>query len=255
MAIVSVPAFAPAEPSGRTLANRISPDHFRVYGTPLLTGREFDERDTADAPLVAIVNRAFADRYFDRADPVGKTIILNKRPTTIIGLALNAKHLTLRDAAEPFVYAPIAQWSFTTLDSLRFSVRIDRAVLPQATIVNTLRELNPEWSLEIRRLTDDVGGSVNVERLLAWCGGVFALLALSIGVVGTYGIFAYDVARRRREIGIRMALGATPQTIGRAVLQEASTLIVVGSVVGLAATWAESWRGFCSASVVMTRSP
>jgi len=107
----------------------------------------------------------------------------------------------------------------------------------QAAVADTLRRLDPAWSLEIRRLAEDVRHSVNAERLLAWCGGVFALLAVSIGVIGTYGTFAYGVARRRREIGIRMALGATPGAIGRLVMGEALTVTMTGAVFGLAGAW------------------
>lgn len=240
MTFLSVPGFTPIEAmDSRPLANRVLPGYFRVYGTPLLTGRDFDERDTGDKPPVAIVNRAFADHYFGGQDPIGRTIILNKRDTTIIGMAANAKQLTLRDAAQPFVYAPISQWTVAGLGSLRFALRTTQTdpMQAQAAVAAALRRLDPTWSLEIRPLAEDVRRSVNVERLLAWCGGVFALLAVSIGVIGTYGIFAYGVSRRRREIGVRMALGATPGTIGRLVMREAVTVMISGAVFGLAGAW------------------
>jgi putative ABC transport system permease protein len=238
MAFLAVPGFTPSQPEdGRILANRVSSDHFRVYGTPLLTGRDFDDRDAANAPPAAIVNRAFAERYFAAQDPVGRTILLNNRPTTIVGMTANTKYLTLRDAGRPLLYAPISQWTFTRLNSLRFSLRTTQAGTLTNAVAETLKQLEPEWMFEIRPLAQDVGRSVNVERLLAWCGGLFALLALSIGVVGTYGVFAYAVSRRRREIGLRMAVGAVPGAISRLVLREALAVMLVGAVIGLAGTW------------------
>jgi predicted permease len=238
IASLSVPGFTSVEPiDSRVLANRVSSGHFRVYGTPLLAGRDFDERDTGDSRPVAIVNRAFADRYVGGQDPVGRMILLNNRETTVIGLAANAKHLTLREAAQPFVYAPISQWAFTTVNSLRFSVRTRGPAPAPAAVADSLRRLDPAWSLEVRPLNEDVRRSVNVERLLAACAGVFALLAVSMCVIGTSGVFAYSVARRRREIGVRLALGATPGAVVRLLMHELVAVMVAGAVTGLLGAW------------------
>jgi putative ABC transport system permease protein len=237
-AFLAVPGFTPSQPEdGRIFANRVSPDHFRVYGTPLLAGRDFDDRDAENTPPVAIVNRAFAERYFAAQDPVGRTILLNKRPTTIVGMTANTKYFTLREAGGPLLYGPISQWTFTRLNSLRFSLRTAQAGALTPAVADALNQLNPEWMFEIRPLAQDIGRSVNVERLLAWCGGLFALLALSIGVAGTYGVFAYAVSRRRREIGVRIAVGAVPGAISRLVMREALAVMLVGAAVGLAGTW------------------
>jgi hypothetical protein len=148
-------------------------------------------------------------------------------------MAANGKHLTLRDPARPFVYAPISQWNVKSLGSVRVSLRTSRSI-PESAIAAAL---DPAWSLEIRSLAEDVRGSVNVERLLAWCGGLFALLAVTIAVIGTYGMCTYRVSRRRREIGVRMALGATPRAISRLMMDEAVRLLVAGTLLGLAGTW------------------
>ena len=239
MIFLSVPGFEALEPGdSRPLANRVSPGHFRVYGTPLLTGRDFDDRDSFDAPAVAIVNRRFAERYFNGQDPVGRTIVLNKRETTIVGMAGNAKQLTLRDPAQPFVYAPMSQWAVRDLGSVRFGLRTRNGTPSQGTIAAAFQAVNPVWTLEIRSLADDVRRSINVERLLAWCGGAFSLLAVAIAIIGTYGVFAYGVSRRQQEIGVRMALGATPGSIGRLVMDDALIVMAAGVTLGFAGTWA-----------------
>jgi hypothetical protein len=183
------------------------------------------------------VNRAFADRYFNGNDPIGRTVLLNKRMTTIVGLAANAKQLTLRDPAPPFLYAPMSQWAFATLSSARFAIRRNAPGASAAALADAIRPLNPDWTVEIRALAADVGQSVNAERLLASCGGIFAALAILLGIVGTSGVFAYSIARRRREVGVRMALGAAPGAILRLMMRDAVLVVIAGVAGGLVALW------------------
>ena len=237
VALLSVPGVTSGSEDGRVLANRVSPDHFRVYGTPLLTGRDFDERDSTESPPVAIVTRAFADRYFGGGDPVGRTILLNKRNTTIIGMVADAKQVSLRDAAPPFLYAPISQWAFSALSSVRVSVRAAGAAPAPGVVAAALGALDSRWSLEIRPFAQDVDYAVNVERLLASCGGLFAVLSILMGAIGTSGMFGYSVARRRREFGVRMAIGAAPRAIVRLVMKDAVTVLIAGLALGVLAIW------------------
>jgi ABC-type antimicrobial peptide transport system permease subunit len=234
---VTVPGSTPAGLGDtRSLANRISPDYFRTYGIAFLKGRDFDARDTAVALPVAIVNRAFADRYFAGGDPMGRTIILNKRPVTVIGMVANAKQTAVRDPAQPLVYAPFSQWMVTGIPEVRIALRVTMPVAASA-VADAVRQVDSDLTIEMRSLAEDVRGSVNVERLLAYCGGLFALLAVAIGMIGTYGVFAFAVSRRRREIGVRMALGATPHRIRRLVMDEALVVMGTGLGLGLAGTW------------------
>jgi predicted permease len=208
MASISMPGSPPpGDADGRVLANRVSPDHFRVYGTALVFGRDFDGRDTAESTPVAIVNRAFARRYFDGHDPVGRTILLNKRTATIVGLVADAKQLTLRDPPPAFLYAPISQLPSTTLSSVRFGLRRLPPGPAASVLADAIKPLNPDWSVEIRPLAADVDRSVNVERLLASCGGLFAALAILMGIVGTSGVFSYSVAHRSHDAGVRLVCG------------------------------------------------
>jgi ABC-type antimicrobial peptide transport system permease subunit len=104
-------------------------------------------------------------------------------------------------------------------------------------VADSLRRLDPAWSLEMRPLNEDVRRSVNVERLLAACAGVFAVLAVSMCVIGTSGVFACSVARRRREIGVRLALGATPGAVVRLLMHELVAVMIAGVVTGLLGAW------------------
>lgn len=220
--------------------NYVSPGFFATYGTRLLTGRDFTAADSGGAPLVAIVNRSYARQSVGNEYAIGR-VVRSAGPRgelgpamTIVGVAEDAMYRSLRKGPPPTVYFPLAQLPRAVPASLSVSVRAATGspgalarVVPSA--IGT-RDRN--LSLSARPLTEQVNGAMAQERVVAMLSGFFAMLALLLAGVGLYGVSAYAVSRRRREIGIRMVLGARAESIGRLVLGRMLLLVVAGAVVG-----------------------
>ena len=217
----------------------VSDGFFKTMGTPLLGGRDFDERDTATAPLVAIVNQEFARKILGTENPVGKTyrIDVYKGDTPhdyeIVGVVKNTRYYDLRDEYEPIAYYPWLQGS----RSMTSANIVVRSRLETESLLASLRRavagVNPAITIDFQVLDRQVKDSLLRERLLALLSGFFGVLAAVLATIGLYGVIAYMVARRTNEIGIRMALGASPRQILSMVLREAGILLGVGVAVGL----------------------
>lgn len=222
--------------------NEVSDSYFETLGTHLLAGRDFDGRDTAGLAKVAIVNESFADKYFHGQNPIGRryrTEQGNKlgEPVEIIGMVRDAKSLDLREDFHPTVYVPASQdakpGKLITFE-LRAAVG-NAAALIQGT-KRAVGAVDPDASLQFRTLATQVDESLARERLLATLSGFFGGLAVFLATLGLYGVMSYNMAQRRREIGIRMALGAQQSRVLRKVLGEVAILIGMGLAIGLAAT-------------------
>jgi predicted permease len=233
----------------RPFGNLISPGWFGTFGTPLLAGRDFTERDRAGQPRVAVVNDAFVRRYLNRGTALGTTIALYPnsnmalQPIQIVGVVGNAVYRSLRDPAPPTWYVPIAQFDLPefTWPTARLSVR-SKAGSPVSltrSVAGAIAAVNPRLALTFRPLAEQVNASLTQERLLARLAGLFGALALLLAGLGLYGVTSYAVSRRRAEIGIRMALGAAPGRVVRLVLARVTMLVAIGVVVGAGASlWA-----------------
>ena len=224
---------------GLTLVNRVGPGFFRMMGTPILEGREFDDHDAPGAPLVAIVNHAFAEKFFGGADPLGKTFRLGAgkgKPQPayqIAGLVANTKYVDLREKFQPIAYMPLAQREIPDLgDQIMIRSSGSLAVLV-AEVKSAVNEVNPIIQIDFQVFHTVIQESLLRERLMATLSGLFGALAAILATVGLYGVISYMVARRRNEIGIRMALGATPGDILRLVVREGLWLATVGIAIGL----------------------
>jgi predicted permease len=222
----------------RTERNWIGPDYFSTMKIPLLAGREFREADHRSGAKVAIVNQTLVRRYFHGQNALGKHIILKSgnaaRPDIeIVGVVADSKHVDARDPIAPFTYEPIvadehpafitfyvrtAQEPVAAMNSLRSVVGGMDSRLP-ITYMQTVRE----------QLDDTMLG----ERLTAFLCLAMGLLAALLAAMGLYGVMAYIVLRRTREIGIRMALGASRESVAWMVLKEVSRVTVIGLVIGL----------------------
>ncbi|MDP1569892.1 MAG: ADOP family duplicated permease [Vicinamibacterales bacterium] len=237
---VTVPFFVPdGLPDTAVASNRITPRFLQTFGTPLLAGRDFDERDGPDAPRVAIVNTAFVDHYMpDFDEVVGRVIELRGQPTEIVGVVATGRYMRLRDPRTQFVYLPLAQWLGPQPQPIRFALRSASPDALRGAVVQTVREFDPALTVEFRTLADEIAMGGSHDRLLAWLGGLFAALALLMACLGLYGTFAYLVARRRVEIGVRLALGADRAAILRLVFRDAAMVLAAGLGVGLAGTLA-----------------
>jgi len=217
----------------------VSDGYFKTMGTPLLAGRDFNERDTLNAPLVAIVNQQFARKVLGTDNPVGKTyrVDVYKGETPhdyqIVGLVKNTKYGDLRDEDEPIAYYPWLQGTQSPTSTnivLRSNLGLESLV---ASLRRGMAEVNPAITIDFSVLEQQVKDTLLRERLLALLSGFFGGLAVVLATVGLYGVIAYMVARRTNEIGIRMALGAAPRQILAMVLGEAGRLLAVGVVVGV----------------------
>jgi putative ABC transport system permease protein len=222
----------------------ITPGYLETIGTPLLAGRDFNERDTATSPKVAIVNQEFARKMMGTTNPVGRTFKINvyrgepQYEYEIVGLMANSKYDDLRKDFDPIAFYPQLQENRPDT----YGDIIVRSSAPTERIVSELRramaEVNPEISIDFHSLAEQIKDGLLKERLLALLSSFFGILAAILAAVGLYGVMAYMVARRTNEIGIRMALGAAPLKMLEMVLGEAGKLCAVGVAVGTVITLA-----------------
>jgi predicted permease len=241
---IEVPGGPPLPERQRgTHVNLLTPGWFATYGTPILAGRDFDDRAGVGAPRVAIVNQAFVRRFLGGANPIGRTIRqvgLQKEPplVEIVGLAADAVYRSLRDPVPPTMYLPIAQRD-PVPPAVSISVRAAQGspALLIRPLAAAIGGVDRDLALTFRPLGDQVAAALTQERLVAMLSGFFGALALLLAGLGLYGVTSYTVSRRRAEIGIRMALGAAPAGVVRLVLRRVGWLVGAGVLAGGAASW------------------
>jgi putative ABC transport system permease protein len=222
--------------------NHVSPGWFRTLDTPLLAGREFSSADGPGHPPVAIVNEAFGRRFLDGASPLGHVIRglpVSGPEVPIVGLATDAVYNSLRESVPPTVYLPFAQSrEVTAFGSMSLSIRSTggspASLIASAT--TSLNKVNPDLTWTFRPLAEQIDASITRERITAMLAGFFGGLALLLAGLGLYGVTAYGVSRRRSEISVRMALGASPIDVVRLVMSRVSLLVGVGAAAGMAAS-------------------
>jgi predicted permease len=219
--------------------NRVSSAYFETLGTPFVAGRDFNPHDTLGSPLVAIVNETMAEKFFGGPSAaVGRTV-RRSAPGGVIsvfevaGVVRDSKYRSLRSENEPIMYVAQSQ-DDTPGVTKSFELRVAGPATSVVSAVKAaLAEANKDVMLDFKTLAATVDESINRERLLATLSGFFGGLALLLATIGLYGVMSYNVARRRSEIGIRMALGAEQARVLRMVLREVAVLIGIGLAVGL----------------------
>jgi hypothetical protein len=219
----------------------VSPGYFSTLALRFHRGRDFSSADRESATRVVIVNELLARRSFGDADPIGRRISVGRaeqrRDLEIVGVVANAKYQTLHEEPRAIAYLPVAQ--HPSDDALAAVLRIDAAGdgLGDA-IRREIRALDRSVPIRIETVGDRIAGSLVVERVIASLASAIGVTALVLAGAALYGLLAYAVSRRRRELGIRVALGADRQAVAWTVLRDCVVVAAVGIAIGLAASLA-----------------
>lgn len=238
--IRGVPIFAPGATEFRlnnsvlsSYVYQMSPGYFGAAGTRLLSGRDVSWRDTAQTPFVAVVNRTFAQRMWRDAGPIGQRFIVGGHLTEVVGVAEDGKYHDLQELPQSAVYLPLTQ---SPQGETVFAVRSERpAGELAAALERTLRGLAPDVLVTVQSWPDAMASELFPARTATVALGVMGLLAAMLAVTGIFGMAAYGVSRRMKELGIRVALGARRIQVMRAAVGRPLVLLAVGSSLGLLA--------------------
>ncbi|HEY7497841.1 MAG TPA: ABC transporter permease [Vicinamibacterales bacterium] len=228
-----------AEDDRVATANVVSPDFFATFGTRIIAGREFRATDRRKTPPVAVVNQAFVDKYLAGGTAIGRRVRqvgFGGRPSVdreIVGVVENAAYLSLREKRRPTMYIPIAQ-RFQPPPVAFVSVRAAAgapALLADRTI-DAISTVTRDLTFTVTTLSDQIDKSIAQERMVAALSGFFGALALLLAGLGLYGVTSHVVSQRQTELGIRLAIGATPGRVIRLVLTRVALLVACGIAIG-----------------------
>jgi len=237
---IAVPGYASrADENMNVDVNIVGPRYFETLGIPLVLGRDLARVDTAGSSRVAVVNEAFVRRFLGTETPLGREVYFGQIQSgasglQVVGVIADTKYHAVREASVPVMYVPLSQ---EPADNL--TVYVSTAV-PPASVLPALRQQVANVDVRVsvfnvRTLAQQVDDALVQERLLATLSSVVGVVALVLAVIGLYGIISYNVGRRVREIGLRMALGADGRTVLRLLLRETSVILFVGVLVGCTA--------------------
>jgi len=238
----SLVGLTPTDARAEAVARVAGPSYFDVMTIPLVSGRAFDARDDSSAPQRVVVSARLANQLFGAASPIGRTVWLTgpRQSFQVIGVVGDVMHRALDEP--PLATAYLSAWQWPSRSS-RIVVRSNRPAAEAIAIVREeIAKLDPNLPVGVRPMPDIVAASAGVPalRVLTDTFAAFALLALALSAVGVFGIVAHDVAARRPEFAVRLALGAHPRRLLVATIRQGATIIGVGLFVGLGLSW---WSG------------
>jgi predicted permease len=241
---ISVEGYTPKageKPNSRM--DHIGPGYFSTVEIPILIGREIGPQDSGNGPRAAVINQEFARHFFGNTNPIGKKVRDvypgNPQEMEIVGVAADAKYNSLREKTPTRIYAPY----FNPMWEHSYAIYEIRTLTDSASVSGALRQIVRDTNsalppIEIKTMPGLVDDSLHTDRFIARLAGVFGFLAMLLASIGLYGIMTYTVARRTRDIGIRMALGAQPGGVLWLVLRETLLLVLIGVAVGLPVAFA-----------------
>ena len=215
--------------------SEVGAGHFATLGVQVRAGREFTKADHRGAPRVAVVNQAFVKKFNLGQGAVGKFMSIGPGPlnTQIVGVIPDVKYSDVKEAVPPLVYTPWRQ--ATHVGTMNFYVRSARSEALLRALPAVLKQIDPGLPMNgLKTMPEQIRENVSVDRLISILSASFAVLATLLAAVGLYGVLAYSVAQRTREIGVRMALGADSGRVRAMVLRQVSATMLVGSGIGLA---------------------
>jgi predicted permease len=218
-----------------------SPGYFDTMGIPLVAGREF-ENETATSPRTAVVNEMFVQRFFGNENPIGQSVRDGNRIYEIIGVVKNTKSRMLDEDLRPILYRSLAQDIAADPSGSGYTVLVRYAGEPGSlaqAVRAQIHAQDPSLAIfDTTTMEEHLSDAMFLPRLEGTLFGIFGLLGLSLATVGLYGVTSYWVSRRTREVGIRLAIGATVGEVQRLIIRQGMTLAIVALVPGLAAAWA-----------------
>jgi predicted permease len=220
--------------------NQVGAGYFSALGIRMLQGREFTEADGADGPKVAVVNERFVQKFGLGKDVIGKFMSINGNDTLniqIVGLIKDAKYSSVKDSVPALFYLPWRQ--DRSVGSLSFYVR---TALPPGQLLRTIpgvmKKIDPALPVQdIKTMPQQIRDNTFLDRMISILSAAFAVLATLLAGVGLYGVLAYTVAQRTREIGVRMALGANSGNVRLMVMRQVGGMLLFGGVAGILAAW------------------
>jgi len=231
---------AKGQQSLSVLSNQVDEQYFNVMQIPLVSGRKFQSRDTPASIPVAIVNEAMAQAYWPKRSPIGGRIQMGNQTLQVVGIAKNIKYRDLSEHPLPFLYLPFSQ-QYESLMTLHVETAVDPASLA-GPVLAEIRRLDAATPVQDVQTMQHFfrEGALFGNRLITQVVAAIGLFGLLLAITGLYGVIAYSVSRRTREIGIRMAIGADPGSVARLVLRQGMKLTGIGAAIGLVLSLATS---------------
>ena len=234
-----------ADPESRTEASirMATPGYFATLGLPVIAGREFTDGDRAESPRVVVINQTLAKRAWDAQNPVGRNLVLDYQggtyPYEVVGVVRDDRHKGPRSEPVPEIYIPHSQNPYLVLNVIARTT-LDPLAVAQTARAGALR-VDPDQPVHsVTTMEQLLGDSVQLDRFAMLLIMLFAVAGLITAAGGVYALLAYTVAQRRREIALRMALGASPRRVARSIVRESLVLAAAGGTIGLAGATAGS---------------